>query len=397
MPMQRYRVALRAPAVGRLLGTSLIARAPNGMSALAILLLVTRHQGYARAGLVTGVYVAAAGISNPLLSRAVDRIGARPVLAPTAVGYAAAMLGLALAPDRSYLLDLVIGAAAGLSSPPVISVVRGLWPRLLDEEVAQAVYGLEATAQELVFIAGPALVALLAGLFGAPFAVAATGIIGMAGTLAFIATPVFADHVRSATRVRHRLLRTTRLPVYIAVAVSLVLAFNMTDIGVVAFISGRHASAASGVVLALWSLGSMLGGLRFGAAQGLVDDASLARGTAAIAVSIAAAALAPGRVGLGAIMFFGGAAIAPTLGRLYARVGAIAPAGASTEAFAWMGVGMLAGASVGSALGGLTVDALGPRADFLLAAALPALVAATLSVWLRKQPAVVVRRQPLPS
>jgi MFS family permease len=95
MPLRRYRAVLRQPGVARVMFTSLVARAPNGMSGLAILLLVARHHGYGRAGLVTGCYVAAAGATNPLLSRVVDRVGARFVLVGTAFAYGAAMIVLA--------------------------------------------------------------------------------------------------------------------------------------------------------------------------------------------------------------------------------------------------------------------------------------------------------------
>src|SRR4051812_12413254 len=159
MALDRYRVALRTPGVGRLLFTSLVARMPNGMSSLAILLLVTRHHGYAAAGLVTGAYVAAAGVSNLLLARASDRFGPRRVLVPAAVGDFLGTLALAGVPADRFWLQRAVAAAVGLSSPPVVSVVRGLWPRLLEAEQAQAIYGLEASAQELIFITGPAIVA----------------------------------------------------------------------------------------------------------------------------------------------------------------------------------------------------------------------------------------------
>src|SRR4051812_7029058 len=175
MAFDRYRAVLRAPGVARLLVTSLIARMPNGMSSLAILLLVTREHGYAAAGVVTGVYVAAAGASNLVLSRAADRFGARRVLVPAAVGYALGTVALALVPGDLYWAQLVVAALTGLSSPPIVSVVRGLWPRILEAEQAQAVYGLEATAQELIFIVGPALVALVASLAGAAAALVLTG------------------------------------------------------------------------------------------------------------------------------------------------------------------------------------------------------------------------------
>lgn len=392
----RYRAVLRAPHVARLLGTSLVARMPNGMSSLAILLLVTRHHGYGRAGVVTGVYVAAAGASNLLLARAADRWGARRILIPSAIGFATGMVALALVPGEAYVAELLVAGASGLSSPPVVSVVRGMWPRLLEPDVAQAVYGLEATAQELIFMIGPALVALVAGLAGAPAAVAAVGLLALAGTVAFATAPVFVAHPAPQERgVRVRLLRTTVLPVYLAIAVALTVAFNMTDVGVVAFVSGRHASAGAGVVLAVWSLGSLCGGLLFGAGNARVDDLGVVRSVAVIGVAISVAAAAPSDIGLAVVMFVGGATIAPGLARLYARVGAIAPEGSSTEAFGWIAVGLLVGSSIGAALGGVAVDALGARIDFLLAASVPLVTAIASAAWLRRLRDV--RRPPVAS
>jgi predicted MFS family arabinose efflux permease len=240
-------------------------------------------------------------------------------------------------------------------------------------------------------------VALVAGLAGAPVAVVLTGVLALVGTVAFAAAPLLAQVRPVGQRMRHRLLRGTRLPVYLAVGVAVTIAFNMADVGIVAFVSGRHASAGSGAVLAVWSLGSMLGGLRFGAASGLVDEPAVGRAVAMIAVSIAVAAAAPGAVGLGVIMFLGGATIAPGLARLYARVGALAPEGAETEAFGWMAVALLVGSSLGAAVGGLTVQALGPRTDFLIAAAAPALVAVALLSSVRARGAQGRAGEPLPS
>src|SRR3954452_25184566 len=231
MPLDRYRAVMRVPHVARLLTTSLVARMPNGMSSLAILLLVTRHNGYARAGVVTGIYVAAAGLSHLVLSRGADRWGARRVLLPTAVAYAALMTALAAVPADDYLLELLLGAAAGAATAPVVSVVRGLWPRLLDPPTAQVVYGLEATAQELIFISGPAIVALVAGVAGAPAAVVLTGLFGLAGTIAFVGSAAPGRPARSGARIRHRLMRETRLPIYVAIGVAITVAFNMVDVG----------------------------------------------------------------------------------------------------------------------------------------------------------------------
>ena len=387
MVLDRYRSALARPGVARVLVTSLIARAPNGMSSLSMILLISRDHGYGRAGLAVGVTVALTCVSNPLLARLAITRGARRVLVPSAVVYAALLTALAVVPGSSYGLQLACCAGSGLAVPPVVATVRGLWPRIFTGEEAQALYGLEATAQELIFIVGPALVALLAAVAGAATAVVATGAIGLAGVLLLSTSPLLSEHGGRRDRERHRLLRDSRLVLYVAIAFTLTVAFNMCDISIVAFVSGKHASAASGVVLALWSTGSMVGGLLFGAGNRLADEVSVAQGCLAVAAGVAAAAAAPGRIGLAVIMFVGGTVIAPSLGRLYARVGAIVPEAAATEAFAWIGVGLLAGSSVGAALGGVTIDALGSRVSFLLAAALPALVATLLLVAGRRQAA----------
>jgi MFS family permease len=368
--LARYQEVLRRPHVTRLLVTSMLARLPQGMSGLAVLLFLTPHLGYARAGLATGLSVATGGISNVLLARAVDRVGARKILAPTAALYAAAMLGLAAANHSGYAVKLLICAAIGLVTPPITSVSRGLWPRILSEEQTQVVYGLEATAQEFIFIAGPAAVALVAGLASARVAVIVSGLTGLAGALAYVTAPPFKEANRTIRKEKGtRVLFGTGVVRYAAVGACLILGFSMTEIATVDFVGGRSASPKAGVVLAVWSFGSLVGGVWFGAASEKVSDRSLATMVAIAASGLALSALSPDVFGLGVILLCSGAAIAPTLARLYTRMGAVAPEGATTEAFGWLAVGFLGGSSIGSTLGGLSVDGIGPRWTFLLAGA----------------------------
>jgi MFS family permease len=368
MVLARYREVLRRPHVARLLVTAMLARLPQGMSGLAVLLFLAPTYGYAKAGLATGVSVAGAGVSNVLLARAVDRVGARKVLVPSALLYTAAMLSLAAAVDSPYAVQVAICACIGLVTPPISSVSRGLWPRLLGEEQAQVIYGLEATAQELIFISGPAAVALIAGLASARAAVVVSGVIGLVGVLAYVTAPPLADTVpRDARRSRERVLFGTGVARYAVVGVCLTLGFNMTDIATVDFVGGRSASAVAGVVLAVWSLGSLLGGVWFGASRRTVTDRTLARVVTIAATGLACAALAPHALALAVILFCSGAAIAPTLARLYTRMGSAAREGTTTEAFGWLAVGFLVGSSLGSTLGGLSVETVGPRWTFLFA------------------------------
>jgi predicted MFS family arabinose efflux permease len=392
MAFSRYRAVLRTPGVARLMALTLVARAPNGMSSLAILLLVTPRYGYGHAGVVVGTYVAVIGVCGPLSTRLCGRFGLRRVLVPMACGYCASMVGFTLAARGPYAALLGCAVAAGVMQPPIVAIVRGLWPRLFPPEQVPVLYGLEATAQELVFIVGPALVALLAAVSGARVATTVTGVLALVGTVGLVSSPLVTD-APPAVGGRRRVL-DRRLALLVGLGLACTVGFNMVDIGVIAFMSGRQAGPASGVALSLWAVGSMLGGLLFGAARTTADKRDVARSIVVVAAGLALLAAAPGRVGLVAILFAGGVAVAPAFARLYGLVAADVPDSATAEAFAWLGVGFLAGSSLGAAAGGFTVDAFGARATFLLAAVLPAAFALSMLVAGRRPVRRVVRLTP---
>lgn len=367
--LRRYREVLSEPHVARLLLTAITARFPQGMSSLAILLLLTPHRGYGEAGLATGVSLVTAGISNVLLARAVDRVGARATLVPAAAGYLGGAVLLAALADSGYAAQLAVCALLGLVTAPISSVSRGLWPRLLGEEKAQVLYGLEATAQELVFIAGPAGVALVAGATSARVALVLSGALGLVGVLGYVTAPVFSRVDRASREERQGGLFHGRVAAYAVAGVCLTTGFSMTEIATVAFVGGRHATTASGVVLAVWSAGSMLGGLLFGAGSAEVTERALSIAVAVAGAGLVLGVAAPGTIGLGVILFASGAAVAPALARLYTRMGSVAPAGARTESFGWLAVGFQVGSSLGAAVGGLCVDSIGARSTFAVSGA----------------------------
>jgi MFS family permease len=365
--LRQYREVLSQPHIARLMLTAMAARLPQGMTGLAVLLLLTPRFGYGKAGIATGLSVAVSGVSNIVLARAIDRFGARAVLLPSSVLYLVGACLLAAFLDSRYAVQLVLCSVIGFASAPISSVSRGLWPELLGVDRAQVLYGLEATAQELVFIVGPAGVALVAGLANAKVALVLSGVLGLVGVIGFVTAPVFGHGVRAERGPRRRGLWRSRVGAYAVVGVCLTVGFSMTEIATVAFVGGQHATTASGVVLAVWSAGSMVGGLVFGAGARSVTDRTLAISVVIAGAGLGLPVVAPDRVGLGVILFVSGAAIAPSLARLYTRMGTVAPAGAATEAFGWLSVGFQAGSALGAALGGVAIDEIGARWTFLLA------------------------------
>ena len=370
MALARYGDVLRSPGMRWLLPASLFARLPVAMTGLAIVFVVTRAGGsYARAGLVTASYVAGAGAASPVWGRLVDRLGRRTVLVPTAAMNAAGLIALSAVPQRLVAVVVVVAALSGVVAPPVSACARSLWPRLLDPSLRTTVYALEATLQEGIFIAGPALVALLAGVFGAGAALAGTGVAGLVGVGLFVAHPGANLPTEPLTGRAGGAWRIRELRILVVATSVLLVAVGIVDLSVVAFAShGRPAGAAGGALLAVWSVGSMIGGLIFGARP------SMAGSSTAVAVAVAGAgfgllALAPGTVGLALLLLLTGPTIAPAIARVYADVSSAAPADVATEAFTWLASGALAGSAAGNALGGAIIASVGARPAFLCAAA----------------------------
>jgi MFS family permease len=370
-----YRDLLRAPSVAWLLATSLLGRLPFGMVGLAVLLAVTQGTGsYGRAGLVTAAYVVGSGLAQPFVGRAMDRRGRRGVLVPVACANAVLLITLALSIGAPIWALLAVAVLAGATQPPLAAAVRSLWPLLLTGPRRASVFALEATMQELTFIAGPALVAGLAVLWGPRVALATVGVIALVGTLGFVRDPAVATVAAAQPEHPHRggALRSVPLRRLMAVALSIVAALSMVDLGVVAFVSGRTASASAGLALAVWSAGSLVGGLAYGARRA-TKPWPLGWMVLAVSVHFAVLALATSTAVLVGLLFLGGTTVAPTLARLYSEVGESVPERVAAEAFSWVATSMLAGSSIGSAVGGWTVDLSSARWCFLVAAMLTTL------------------------
>lgn len=389
MPATTYKNLLHTPSVMWLLGTSVLGRANQGITGLALLLLVTRHSTYAVAGIVTASYMAGACVSGPVLSRWADARGRRKVLAATSVLFAVAMTTLALMPAVPVLLAAV-ALVAGLCVPPVTASIRAVLPALVSPAQRQSVFALESTVQELIFILGPPVTAGLAAIGGPRLAVATAGVLVMIGSLAFVRD-------RNADAGRHtdarlpagRVLLSPGIPGIIVAGTAIVTAFAAETVGVVALVSGRHASSASAFLLACTSLGSLCGGLFYGSRQ--KHRAELRHLLTFVAAGLAVVLLAPNRLVLALLLFCWGLTIAPALSRLFERLAALAPPGATTEAFGWMGSGLTAGNAMGSALGGILVTADGGRAAIGVAVALMLFAALVCEPWRTRTAPVILQ------
>jgi predicted MFS family arabinose efflux permease len=383
-----YLDVLRTPSVTRLLSSAVVGRMPTGMAGLAIVLLVRAAGGsYAEAGLVAGTYSAALAVTSPLLGRLVDRVGQTRVLAGCGVASAVSFSALALAGrGASPVVLAALAALAGASIPPVGACMRALWSEVLaDGDQLQAAFAVESTVQELIFVVGPPLTALLAAAISPAAAVVGTGVLLLAGVGVFAATPA-----SRAWRPRRRAgdwagaLRSPGIRAVLATIVLLAGAFGTVEVTVVAGAEQLGSRTLAGPLLALWALGSMVGGLTFGSrASDRGPERRMVGLLALVVAGMALLAVATGLPQLAAGMVVAGLGIAPAIACLYLLVDRLAPAGTVTEAFTWVTTAFATGFAAGNALGGSLVHQVGTDRAFLVAAA--GVAAAALLARLRRQ------------
>jgi MFS family permease len=385
-----YAELLRNRGFASLMAFSIVARLPLGMTGLAVVLLVSRHGAYSRAGLVIALYVTGTGVAGPAIGKLVDRTGRTKVLPPFAAAEAALLCVLAeVSPQDTFLL-MACALGAGLCTPPVTSSARALWPVVLPPAQVQVVYALEATLQELAFIAGPSLVAVIVSLSGPPEALFASAAALLAGVFAFSFHPTTrAAAVDMAPTVPVSSSLRVPLPLAIVAAgMTIVGAFNFVELATVAFARSHHSAASAGVVLAVWSAGSLAGGALFGIrASAAATAGRVALLMVALATGTAIPAMAPSIWVLGLLLFLGGAAIAPTFGALYALAAAHSAPGRQTEAFGWLSSGFQAGSALGAVGAGAVVQGAGSRVAYGAAAGVVFCGVAVMARWGRRFPA----------
>jgi MFS family permease len=371
----RYRALFATPGVGRLLVSSVVGRLPSGMFSLAILLFVHgTTDSFLAAGLAVGAFSLAGALIGPLLGAQVDRHGQTRVLLGAALAQAGLLVALVLLgvehpAHPPVAATVALAAAAGGALPPIGGCVRALWSEVAHGEELQTAYALDATTQETIWTLGPLLVGLTAGFVSPAAAVLLCAALTVCGTLYF-ATSTLSRGWRAERRERGRGSALSASPGLRMLLYTVVLAgvvIGAVEVGLPALAVGQGARWSSGPLLALFSLGSMAGGLIYSARSWMLPigrrySAILMAMAIAVAPLIAVHALAP----VFALSVLAGLCLAPMISCQFSLVGALAPEGTVTEAFTWHRAATVAGMAGGSALGGSLIDAHGPSGAFAL-------------------------------
>lgn len=395
--MAVYARILRIPGIALLILATTITRLPFAINGLAIVLFLRETTGsFAIAGLVAGALALGAAAGAPLAGRLVDRRGAR-LLMPLALVHAAAVLavwGLGSV-EASPVVIALPAALAGASFPPSGALLRSRLPQLLgDDELIHGAYALDSVNIELSFVAGPLLTAVIVALAGPEFALGLSAALVIGGTALFLsrlpgdsgprALPQHGTgYLGPLADPAIRMVALTTLPVGFCI--------GAVEVALPAFSHEHGSPALAGVLLAVWSAASGVGGLIYGAraARGELVDTFL---LIALLFPVACLPLAfvASPWAMIPLVVLAGLPVAPLIASRNQLVGEIAPRGTGAESFTWLMTALVAGLAAGNGVAGALSEHEGWEASIFAGcgvAAAGAVLAYAFREVLRPRPA----------
>jgi MFS family permease len=380
---------LRLPGALGFSSTGFIARTPMAMFGLGTVLLIAALTGrYGLAGVVAAVGSVGYAVGAPQFAKLTDRYGQRRVLRPQVLVFTAATVALmVLAEARAALATVVVSSLfAGATMPSVGPMVRARWSALLGGTTQlHTAFSLESVADEIIFMVGPVIVALLATDVYPAAGLASAVLLCLVGTLLFTAQrrtepplrPRAGDvtttagglpataRARAARRPRAAAL-VTLVPVYGLLGAM----FAAIELSTVAFAGEHGHKQLAGLVLGVYALGSAGGGLWYGSRHWRSPLPRRFMITLGLMTSgVAMFWWQPGFASMFPVIFVAGVAIAPTLITGYSLIDDLAPPERRTECMTWLSSAIGVGLAIGAPAAGRLIDLSGARAGYLLAAA----------------------------
>ncbi|MGA5123977.1 MFS transporter [Streptomyces pseudogriseolus] len=367
-----YRRLFAVPGTRAFTAGNLLARLPMGMFGVSAIVMIAGDRGsYALAGAVTATGLAATAVVAPWTARLVDRHGQARVALPATLFAVLGSLALVLcvrydAPDWT----LFAAYAATATTPNTGGMSRARWAHLLKgrPDALHTANSFEQAADELCFMLGPVLAAVLCGTFF-PEAGTLTGAVLLLTGVALFTAQRSTEPPAVRRAAGRAPLRAPGVRPLLLVCLATGGVFGSLEVVTIAFADGQGHRTAAGAVLALQAAGSCVAGLLYGAVRPTGPALSrlgwcLAAMAALMTLPLLAAALTGSLLVLAGALLVAGMATAPTMVTTMTLVQRYTPEGRLNEGMTLAVTGLLGGIACGSAAGGWIVEHVSATAGY---------------------------------
>jgi MFS family permease len=365
--VKRYANLLKTRGVAQIIAAQLTARLPSGMISLAYLLHIELlFDSYGLAGLVLAATSLGQAVAGPVTSRLMGRLGMRLVITTTLIIAAASMVAMAflILPIGAYML---IGFVGGLSTPPIQPAVRTIYPTMVNSKQLTPLFSVDASAQELIWIAGPVVTVFIATQVSTTMAIVVALFFLIVGGIWFLMRPELGTVKIPLSKSKMGTV-LKKPPVLLATVVGFLLIGSAAAVEVAVVSVFGHGGPQAGIVLSIWAFGSIVGGLALGHVP--IGPWALAVRMGVVFIGMALAGIILDFWWIAGALLIAGIGIAPALAVMFAIVSSSVKFSDTAEAYGWMGSGQLIGAALGSAVAGFAIDAYGSVGGFVAASIL---------------------------
>lgn len=385
--MRLYREVLALPGVRTLLVLTFFARLPSTAAGMILTLhvAVSMGRGYGAAGTVGAIVTVGIALGAPVMGRVIDRYGLRRMLVITAIGEATFWV---VARFLSYPLLLVFAFVGGLLVLPAMSIGRQAMAALVPGDLRRTAYSMDSVSTELSFMVGPAAAVFVATQFSTQTAMlAVAGSLVAVGVLLYVVNPAVRSEAEKAeaARVPRSSWLTPRMIGVLVVGAGAVFILGGTEVAIVAHLQASGDLPWTGLVVAVWSAGSAVGGLVYGAMRRSVPQVVLMTCLGVLTVPIG---LAGNWWVLMLTLIPGAALCAPTIAATAEEVARLAPPAVRGVATGLQSSAFTLGQAAGAPAVGFVVDHASPAWGFAVAG-LGGVVVAGVAGWLTRRRAEV--------
>ena len=363
-----YLDILRVRQSWKFSAAGLVLRMPMSMVGLSTILMVrTEYGNYTLAGAVSAVNIIVMALCAPILARRVDRHGQLRVMGPAwtiSVLSMSALVAAVFMHAPEWLL-FIPAALAGATWGAPGALVRSRWSTILHKPgQLTTAYALESAVDEFVYIVGPVLSTVL-GTAVHP----ATGLIISIASLAvggilFLSRrdsePAIIPHDPSAPR--ESVIRKPVVLVMAATYIGMGMTFGAMEVSMVSFTEELGTPALGGILLALFSIGSLTAALVYGARTWRRPTWQLfVIGVVLMAIGMSLFPLAFNVWTMAIVILITGLTCAPTMTNVNVIIQKSVSPAKLTEGLTWMSTSISLGVSLGTAVAGPAIDAIGAR------------------------------------